>query len=347
MKVGSLAERYVIGWLETPVGKVPRISTGLTSFDKAGEVMVRLGIRRTRYMVEPGLYAVGTPNADSPILVTANYKLSFDSLRRELGGLDAWIMVLDTKGINVWCAAGKGTFGTEEIIKRIELTQLAKIVNTRRLILPQLAGPGVAAHQVLARSGFSVVYGPIRAADLPTFLKAGMKASPEMRRVRFTLRDRLVLTPMEFVGGARYLLLALGLLLALSGINPAGYSLGSIKSSGFHSAGFVLVAYLCGTIAGPLLLPYLPGRSFSTKGAFAGLIIFAALSLTRLTGNSAETIAWLFLFTTIASFATMNFTGASTYTSLSGVKKEMRFAVPLQVTSAVFGLFMWIVARVV
>jgi CO dehydrogenase/acetyl-CoA synthase gamma subunit (corrinoid Fe-S protein) len=76
---------------------------------------MRWGIGRHRYRIEPGLYAVGTPGSDSPVLVTANYKMSFDALRRELGGLDAWILVLETDGINVWCAAGKGTFGTEEV----------------------------------------------------------------------------------------------------------------------------------------------------------------------------------------------------------------------------------------
>ena len=346
MNTDSSAEGYIIGWLETPVGRISRISTELTAFDKVGMVLVRLGIRRKRYRIGPGLYAVGSPSADSPVLVTANYKLSFDSLRRELVGLDAWIMVLDTKGVNVWCAAGKGTFGTDEIIRRIEVTQLARIVSTHRLILPQLAGPGVAAHQVLARSGFSVIYGPIRAADLPAFLKAGMKASPEMRRVRFTLHDRLVLTPMEFVGGAKQLLLALGLLLALSGVNPTGYSLACVKKTAFRSAFLIVSAYLSGTVAGPLLLPCLPGRSFSAKGAFAGLVIFAALSLGGFTGNTAETIAWLFLIVASASYATMNFTGASTYTSLSGVKKEMRFAVPLQVLGVVFGLLIWIAAKV-
>src|SRR3972149_4169926 len=74
------------------------------------------GIGRDRCRVAPGLYALGAPGGDSPVLVTANYKLTFDVLRRDAAGLDAWILVLDTRGINVWCAAGEGTFGTEEAI---------------------------------------------------------------------------------------------------------------------------------------------------------------------------------------------------------------------------------------
>ena len=50
-----------------------------------------------RYSVAPGLYAVGAPDRESDVLVTANYKLSFDTLRRELKGFNAWVLVLDTK----------------------------------------------------------------------------------------------------------------------------------------------------------------------------------------------------------------------------------------------------------
>ena len=42
-----------------------------------------------RSTVPPGLYALGEPGRDSDVLVTANYKLSFDMLRRALHGLDA------------------------------------------------------------------------------------------------------------------------------------------------------------------------------------------------------------------------------------------------------------------
>src|SRR4030066_353544 len=85
---------------------------------------VRWGINRMDYKVNPGLYRIGNPCNSAPVLVTANYKLTFDSLRKELTGMDVWILVIDTKGVNVWCAAGKGTFGTEELIHRIADTKL-------------------------------------------------------------------------------------------------------------------------------------------------------------------------------------------------------------------------------
>ena len=123
------------------------VSSSLTWKDEWGAFKVRWGIGRMNYAVDPGLYALGEPDSSSPVLVTANYKLSFDRLRQALPNRQAWILVLDTKGINVWCAAGKGTFGTGELVERIRASSLEQVVNHRDLILPQLAAPGVAAHE--------------------------------------------------------------------------------------------------------------------------------------------------------------------------------------------------------
>ncbi len=132
---------WVLGVASTPAGIAPRVATALRWGDAMGSWKARWGVNRMNYMVSPGLYAVGTPGAASPVLVSANYKMSFDRLRRELTGIDAWIVVLDTKGINVWCAAGKGTFGTEEIVDRVERYRLSELVTHRVFIVPQLGLP--------------------------------------------------------------------------------------------------------------------------------------------------------------------------------------------------------------
>lgn len=327
--------------------EIPRVPTELCFAEKLRGVKARFGFGRMRYTVEPGLYTVGEPDGDSPVLVSANYKLSFDTLRKELGGLDAWIMVLDTKGINVWCAAGKGTFGTDEIVHRIGLVGLEGIVNHRRIMVPQLGAPGVAAHEVKKRSGFSVIYGPVRSRDIIAFIEAGMKATEKMRQVLFSLYDRLVLTPMEFTGGLKHFVFVAALAFLLSGLNAGGYSSELAMKRGGLSALNLFAAYFGGAVIGPLLLPWLPGRSFSLKGFFVGLTAGAVLSLLKLTGGRLETAAWIFLIVAVSSYATMNFTGASTYTSLSGVRKEMRVAVPLQLAAAISGAGMWMFSRFV
>jgi len=328
------------------MGEVPRVSTKLGRADRWGTVRSRLAFRRMNYRVDPGIYAVGNPDQGSNVFVSANYKLSFDSLRQELNGLDAWIMVLDTKGINVWCAAGKGTFGTTEIVNRIETSGLNKIVSHRKLILPQLGAPGVAAHEVKRLSGFRVTYGPVRASDIPAFLEAGMVATRGMRQVTFSFYDRAKLVPTEVVTSLRYLIIAVAVFLLLAGMSRHGYSGNLVLSAGTRSSLNLLFAYLAGTVLGPLLLPWLPGRAFSLKGLVLGLVLFAILFFGRLTGGGLiETMGWMMLIPMISSFIVMNFTGSSTYTSLSGVKREMRFAVPLQILAAVAGLALWITGR--
>jgi len=275
--------------------------------------------------------------------------MSFDRLRRELRGIDAWILVLDTKGINVWCAAGKGTFGTDELVRREQATGLDRVVGHRRLVVPQLGAPGVSAHEVQKGCGFRVVYGPVRAADVPRFLASGMKAAPEMRRVRFGLLDRAAVAPVEVVQGGGYALLIAAVFVLLGGLGTGGFQLDRVLSVGVPEALLVLGAFLGGSLMTPLLLPYLPGRPFALKGAWVGLL--GTLGLWRLLfgwppGGAVWTLlAWLIMGTALASFVAMNFTGASTYTSLSGVRREMRCAVPAQAVAVVAGLALWGVAR--
>ena len=332
----------------SPVVQVTRVTPEITLADRIGTLKTRLGIGRMNYSVSPGLYAMGNPTVDSHVFLSANFKLSFDILRQGLAGMDAWLLVLDTKGINVWCAAGKGTFGTDEIVNRVAVTGLERVVSHRRLIVPQLGAPGVAAHEVRRRTGFSVIYGPVRSRDIKAFLDAGMKATPEMRRVRFPLYDRLVLTPIEVANGGKYFLAIAAIFFLLSGLNRSGYAGDLLISNGSRSTVNLLLAFLGGTVLSPILLPWVPGRSFAFKGLLVGLVLFLVSFFNDLTGQSSvETVAWLLLIPAIASFITLNFTGVSTYTSPSGVRKEMRIAIPAQLGAAILGICLWIAGRFV
>ena len=348
----SVDAPWIIGSMDTAAGEVPRTSTALRRSDRLGAWRVRWAIGRMRYEVQPGLYAVGRPTADAPVMVSANYKLSFDRLRSQLGGLDAWILVLDTRGINVWCAAGKGTFGTDEIVHRIEATRLAEVVSHRRLLVPQLGAPGIAAHEVKRQSGFRVVYGPVRAEDLPAFLAAGMKATPEMRRVKFPLGDRLAVIPVEWMLSSKYILLLAAGFLLLAGLGPNGYALARVATDGVWSALLLLAAGVAGVVLTPALLPWLPGRAFALKGAWIGLALVLGLLGYQwfhpgAPGGWLSLAAWCLLLPVLTSFLGMNFTGASTYTSLSGVRKEMALAVPIQAIGAAAGIALWLVGRFV
>jgi hypothetical protein len=267
------------------------------------------------HRVEPGLHSIGGPGPTSPVFVTANYTLSFDALRSALVGIDGWILVLDTEGINVWCAAGKGTFGTDELVRRFEATRLKEVVTQRVVILPQLGAPGVAAHEVKRRSGFGVEYGPVRAADLPEYLRS-RQATPEMRRVRFTLRDRLAVALVDVVHGL--------LPMAVAGL--LGLLLG-----GPLAAVAILVAGLAGVLLFPILLPWLPTREFSTKGLLLGtLVILPCVAAVFLRDPAAPvwlrvgwSLSYLLAFPPVTAFLALLFTGSTTFTSRSGVRREM------------------------
>jgi hypothetical protein len=340
-----LDQPFVVGAVDTAMGQVPVVSAHLTWADRVGGYKVRWGIGRYTYTVDPGLYAVGSPDDRSPVLASANYKLSFDALRRTLDGRDAWILLLDTRGINVWCAAGKGTFGTDEVVRRVEKAGLTFVVSHNVVVLPQLGAPGVSAPEVRRRSRFRVVYGPVRATDLPAFLDAGMRATPEMRRVRFALRDRLVLVPVEM---ANELVIAVAITVGaalVGGIGPGWFSIARALDRAPLALASVTGALFAGTVLTPALLPWLPGRMFSLKGAIAGILtVGAGLAGALATGVPPLTqIAAAGMFVLAgSSFGAMNFTGTSTYTSLHGVEREMAAAMPWQVAGAALAAALWI-----
>ncbi len=327
------------------MGRIPQVASVLNCADHLGTVKARWGINRMDYKVDPGLYALGSPDPHSPVLVTANYKMSFDCLRQALGNLAAWILVLDTQGINVWCAAGKGTFGTEELVRRVQASGLEKVVEHRELILPQLGAPGIAAHAVKKISKFRVNYGPIQARDIPAFLAAGKRATPEMRRKTFGLRERAVLIPIELVAALKPLGAVLPALFLLGGLTGSGSFWAEAWNHGLFDVLAIILAVGMGAVANPLLLPYIPGRAFAMKGLFLGAV--GTLLLLGLASGFegirwGEKISLGFILTAIAAFLAMNFTGASTFTSLSGVKKEMRWAVPLEIAGGGVGILVWL-----
>lgn len=304
-----------------------KASSIITMADRWDHFLARWGIKRNQHLVEPGLYALGNPTVDSPVFVTANYTLSFDALRSALRGIDGYIIVLDTRGINVWCAAGKGTFGTKELVNRIELTGLHSVVNHRMLILPQLGATGVAAHEVKRRSGFKVEFGPVRAMDLPEYLK-NHRATPEMRRVCFNLVDRLVLIPVEVVHVLLPMVIAAAVLFFVGGLVASAAAVAAI---------------LAGVVLFPILLPWLPTSDFSVKGLILGGLVALPFALRIYSGTANPEWwlrgAWALIFLLgmppVTSYLALNFTGSTPFTSKTGVRREIFAYIP--VMAVIFG----------
>lgn len=323
------------GFLEnenSPEIMVTTWSTG--NAELRDHILARIGVNRMGHRVPLGLYSIGRPTPESPVFVTANYTLSFDALRSALKGVDGYILVLDTHGVNVWCAAGQGTFGTDELVNRIAVTKLENVVGHRKLILPQLGASGVNAFEVQKRSGFKVEYGPVRARDIPEFLKIG-KVTPEMRLVQFDLVDRLVLIPVELTG------IALPLVIAAVVFGFLG---------GLFSAAAVIVTVLSGVLLFPTLLPWLPTKDFSSKGFFLGVLAALPFAVGTFLGHQGLSL-WLrvaygltpvFLMPPVTAYIALNFTGSTPFTSRSGVKKEIFRYVPVMAGSLVSGAILYI-----
>ncbi len=342
-KPGYKLLHFVEEFIDTTVGPVPRVKTQLERTDFLGTITARLGIERDQYKIAPGLYCVGNPGQDSPVLVTANYKLSFDTLRRELTSLDAWVLVIDTRGINVWCAAGKALFCTREVVRCVNHSLLKKVVRHNQLILPQLAATGVSAHRVKKESGFTVLWGPVRAQDIQRFIAKGSKVDKSMRKVTFSMGERIVLIPVELSHLPKPTMWLLPAIFLLSGIGTNFFSF----SDAFSRSLMVLAAYaagiLGGAVAAPVLLPWIPVRAFALKGMLIGIaagLAVVAIFYSRIIW--AEALALLLITMVISSYLSMNFTGSTPFTSPSGVEKEMRKAIPLQAAVALIALVAWV-----
>jgi len=325
---------WITGFIKSPASDIPVVSTKLSGMDIAGRWKARWGIGRMNYAIDPGLYAVGWPDSSSPVFVSANYKMSFDILRKDLDGINGWILVLDTKGINVWCAAGKGTFGTDEIIKRINHVRLHDVVEHREIIVPQLGAPGVAGHIVKKVTGFRVLYGPVLSKDIHTYLENNKTATEAMRRVPFTLTDRAALIPMELVPSLKLLPYIFLSLIIIQLINY-GY---------FAAKDLILLvpflgAIIMGSVVFQLVLPLLPVRSFIIKGWILG-IIWSYIVASVMDFKNWNMIGWYFLLPPITSYLAENFTGATTFTHLSGVKLELKYGIPVMLLSLLIGIIL-------
>lgn len=279
------------------------------------------------------------------MFVTANYKLSFDALRGELTGIDAWLLVADTRGINVWCAAGKKTFSAEEIALQVQRAKLEEIVSHRELILPQFGATGVASQNLNRLCGFKGIYGPLRAEDIPGFLKTDKKADERMRSVTFSASERLVLVPVEVALVWKPFVIVIAALFVLSGFGPDIFSVSAALERGTNTAWATLLAILSGALITPALLPWIPGRQFWLKGVLTGGVSGLAVLLTLMesSGHIEQVSLWLWIVAA-SSYMAMNFTGATPYTSLSGVEQEMRKGLPVQIISSMIALFLWIAA---
>ena len=159
-----------------------------------------------------GLIRLGHPDRRSPVLLTCNYVLTVERVKKALQGIDAYLLVANSRGINVWCAATGGLLTHHDVISALKTSGVEDLVDHREVILPQLAATGIEAQLVRERTGWHAIWGPVYAQDVPAFLEARGQKTPAMRQVTFGWGQRIEMAvawgfPISVVAAVLLLLL--------------------------------------------------------------------------------------------------------------------------------------------
>ena len=279
--------------------------------------------------IEPGIYESGKPTRDSPVIVTANYELTYIRVMNDLKGVDAWVICVDSNGINVWCAARGKNFGNKELVEAIQATGILGCINHRTFILPQLAAGGISIPQLPPDLDIKIIYGPIWSKYLKPYLKEMPHKKPEeMRLAKFTFSKRLEagITHLTFLL-RKFLLwpsilsvIAL-LVLSSSGINVLQY----IGQRLFSVLGWIWIAITITNLLIALAFPIVDfTRSFMKKGLVLSVIsasigtVLSWVAFAPLLYNIAN---FTFLFW-LGFFSTMSFSGYTMASSPREIKME-------------------------
>jgi NAD-dependent dihydropyrimidine dehydrogenase PreA subunit len=221
---------------------------------------------------EVGLRRVCRPKRDSPVLVTCNFHLTVNRLTKilERSGVDAWLLVADSKGVNVWCAAGGEEFNAHSVVSAVITSGIGDLVDHRNLILPPLGAPGISATEVRSQTGWSTRWGPVRAEDLVTYLLGGAHRDADMKRATYSWRERLDT--------------ALGCLFPIYLLGAAGFFL-----FGRHWIFEYLLTGAATWLIFFSLCPWIPGKRGITKAMALSAPLLALLLGTHMVSTSAVT----------------------------------------------------------
>jgi len=235
--------------------------------------------------VTPGLRRIGAPDRDVPVVVTGNFHLTVRRVEKALASQHCYLLVVQSKGINVWCASAGGELNTHSIISALKTSNIKSLVDHRELILPQLAAPGIDTKLLKKMSGWKGKWGPVYAGSLPGFLANGRTQNQDQRRVNFDLPFR-----MEMLFAMNSLLWLFFFAIALA-IHPAW---AVVMTLIFWGAGFILYA-------GYYLLPFKGGWSKALMLAMASIAILAGISI-HAAGEPWHYTGWM-IFTSLVIFS--------------------------------------------
>jgi acetyl-CoA decarbonylase/synthase complex subunit gamma len=151
----------------------------IVDHDEPGMVYSLLTLRQNIYtdpqkpiQVEPKLYEIGTAGADSPVLITTNFSLTYFSVSGEVegAGMPAWLLVADSDGQSVLTGWAAGKFDAEKIAKTVKDSGVGDKISHKKLVIPgHVAGLSGEVEEELP--GWQIMVGPRDAVDIPSYLK--------------------------------------------------------------------------------------------------------------------------------------------------------------------------------
>ncbi|MGD9259670.1 MAG: methyltransferase domain-containing protein [Desulfobacterales bacterium] len=183
--------------------------------------------------VEPGLRKIGQPGTEAPVFVTGNFHLTVRRVEKSLADMDAWLLVVPTLGINVWCASTGGDMTVHSVITGMKTSRIEERVSHRRMILPQLSASGVDRRILQNQTDWKADFGPVRAQDLQSFVDKKFHKTPDQCRVRYPLSFRLEM--LFSMNALLWAIIAFFIVL----LNPIWMLFASVL---FWGAGFILYA---------------------------------------------------------------------------------------------------------
>jgi len=121
---------------------------------------------------EEGIYEIGNPDENSPVLVTTNFALTYFIVTGEIEGskVPAWLLVKDSEGLSVMTAWAAGKFSGDDVGMFVKKSGIDNKVKHKELIIPGYAA-AIAGDVEEELPGWTITVGPREAAHIPAFLR--------------------------------------------------------------------------------------------------------------------------------------------------------------------------------
>ncbi len=148
--------------------------------DFKGENLFPLLLERLNIFTDPqrpmtvtqGIYEIGSPGKDSPVLVTTNFSLTYFIVSSEIEGsrIPSWLLIMDTEGLSVMTAWAAGKFSGDAVGMFVKKCGIADKIAHKKVVIPGYAA-GISGEMEEELPDWEVIVGPRDASLIPKFLK--------------------------------------------------------------------------------------------------------------------------------------------------------------------------------